>query len=56
MEATSPGSKVMTGFSAKVRPEFAEKRNMTLNKGRDHRRSHGYTAADRGNTHAREPN
>jgi hypothetical protein len=28
----SPGFKVMTGFSAKIRPEFAEKHNMTLNR------------------------
>jgi hypothetical protein len=28
---SSSGCKVMTGFSAKIRPEVAEKRNMTLN-------------------------
>jgi hypothetical protein len=43
MGATSPDSKIMTGFSAKIRPQFAEKHNMTLNKGRvndhDHRRT-----------------
>jgi hypothetical protein len=32
MEVRATGSKVMTGFSAKNRPEFAEKRNMTLHK------------------------